>query len=54
MSINSVVRAIDIIDLISKGVNRLTDISNRLNLKKTTTHGLLKTLDIRGLFYITR
>jgi DNA-binding IclR family transcriptional regulator len=49
--INSVARAMDIMEMVSQGVSRLTDISNRLGLKKSTTHGLLKTLE-RGGFLL--
>jgi len=46
--INSIVRAKNIIKLLSQGVNSFTEIVNRLGLKKSTVHGLIKTLKYEG------
>ncbi|MBU0994245.1 MAG: IclR family transcriptional regulator [Proteobacteria bacterium] len=50
MAIQSVNRAIDILSLFTVSQPRLgiTEISNSLNLSKTTVHGLIKTLAQRG------
>lgn len=46
--VNSVVRALDVLKSIDDGLKALTDISSSLNLNKTTTYRLLKTLEISG------
>jgi len=46
--INSIVRATNILKLLSQGVNSFTDIVNRLDMKKSTVHGLIKTLEYEG------
>jgi len=46
--INSIVRAINIIKLLDQGVNSFTDIVNALDMKKSTVHGLIKTLEYEG------
>jgi IclR family KDG regulon transcriptional repressor len=47
--INSILRCAEILKTVFNGVNRLTDISYNLNLNKSTTHRLLKTLEKSGL-----
>jgi len=48
MMVNAVTRAADILRNIGEGKSRLTDISESLNLSKSTTHRLLKTLEKSG------
>ena len=47
--INSVARSVDILKCLSNGINRLTDISNRLQINKAATHRILKTLEIKQI-----
>ncbi|MDO7788185.1 IclR family transcriptional regulator [Desulforamulus aquiferis] len=51
--IQSVDRAISILEVLEKSIEPLgvTEISNRLDLHKSTTFGLLNTLESRGLVY---
>jgi DNA-binding IclR family transcriptional regulator len=46
--VNSVYRAAEILNMLSVGKNRITDISKELSLSKSTTHRLLKTLEKCG------
>jgi len=46
--VTSVVRASDILKSLGNGAEMLTDISKTVNLNKTTTHRLLKTLEASG------
>ena len=46
--VKSIVRASDILKSLGDGAEMLTDISNRVNLSKTTTYRLLKTLRASG------
>jgi IclR family KDG regulon transcriptional repressor len=46
--INSIIRATDILTCLSEGIAKLTDISQKLELSKGTTHRFLKTLEIAG------
>jgi len=46
--VKSVVRASDILKSLGNGAEMLTDISKTVNLNKTTTHRLLKTLEASG------
>lgn len=46
--VKSVIRASDVLKSLADGTEKLTDISNRLNLNKTTTYRLLKTLVTSG------
>jgi len=46
--VESIVRASDILKSLGDGAEMLTDISNRVNLSKTTTYRLLKTLEASG------
>ena len=48
-SINSVGRAADILKVLSEGLDRISDVSRRLGLSKSTTHRFLKSLEISGL-----
>ena len=47
--VNSVRLAIDILKCVSEGNSRVTDISAKLNISKSTTHRLLKTLVTVGM-----
>lgn len=47
-TVQSVVRATEILKCLGDGLERLTDISKKLNLSKTTTYRLLKTLEVSG------
>ncbi len=46
--VNSVYRAAEILNMLSVGKNRITDIGKELSLSKSTTHRLLKTLEKCG------
>ena len=48
-TINSVIRAAEILKCLSRGLNRLSDISRDLDLTKSTTYRLLSTLEKSGL-----
>ena len=52
-TIQSIDRAVKILNYISKNGNnsRLVEISNDLEIKKSTLHGILSTLEINGLIY---
>src|SRR4030042_946536 len=47
----SVYRAAEILSMLSAGKNRITDIGKELNLSKSTTHRLLKTLENFGFVF---
>jgi len=49
--VHSVYRAAEILSLLSAGKNRITDIGKELNLSKSTTHRLLKTLENCGFVF---
>ena len=49
--VNSVYRAAEILSMLSAGKNRITDIGNELDLSKSTTHRLLKTLENCGFVF---
>jgi IclR family transcriptional regulator, KDG regulon repressor len=49
--VNSVVRAAEILNILSQGRNRITDICQHLNLSKSTAHRLLKTLEQCGFVF---
>ena len=46
--VNSVVRALDVLKSLGDGLKALTDVASSLNLDKTTTYRLLKTLETSG------
>ena len=46
--VNSVLKSGEILRVLSDGVDRISDLSNRLNLSKSTTHRFLKSLEIAG------
>lgn len=46
--IQSIVRATAVLESMNEGLSRVTDISNEINLGKTTVHKLLKTLEALG------
>ena len=52
--VNSVRLAIDILKCVAEGNSRVTDISAKLNISKSTTHRLLKTLVTAGMILRTR
>lgn len=43
---NSISKAVDILRILSEGLNRVSDLSNKLNISKGTTHRILKSLEI--------
>ncbi len=47
--VNSIVRAVNVLQVISEGHNQLTEISKKLQLGKATVHRILKTLEETGL-----
>ena len=47
--VNSIQRATKILELVSQGNERLEDIYPRVNLSRSTTHRLLKSLVASGL-----
>ena len=47
--INSIVNAAEILKCLSDGIERLSDVSRKLNLNKATVHQILGTLKNRGL-----
>jgi DNA-binding IclR family transcriptional regulator len=49
--VNSVYRAAEILNLLSKRETRITDICKELSLSKSTTHRLLKTLENCGFVF---
>jgi len=46
---NSITKAADVLKILSDGVDRISDISKRVQLSKSTTHRLLKSLKTSGL-----
>ena len=50
-SINSIIRASEVLKSLSKGLNRISDIAEELNLSKSTTHRLLNTLEKVNLVF---
>ena len=48
-TVNSVLRGAEILKCLSEGIDRITDISGKLQLAKGTVHRLLKTLEISKL-----
>lgn len=49
--INSIHRAVDVLNVLSQGISRLEDIYQHIELSKSTTHRLLKSLSASGLAY---
>lgn len=47
--INSIVRSIDVLKSLAEGVDRVTDLASRLGLSKSTTHRLLKSLEVTSI-----
>ncbi len=47
--INSISRAAEILKFLSLGVDKLTDLSRRLEVNKATVHRIMKTLEAKGL-----
>lgn len=47
--VNAISRAASILKVLSQGIDRVSDISNSLQLSKSTVHRLLKTLEISQL-----
>ena len=47
--INSIARAAEILKCLSNGVNKLTEISRRLDVNKASIHRIMKTLESKGL-----
>lgn len=47
--INAIVRGTNVLQCLSDGIDRIADISQKLQLSKSTTHRLLKTLESTGL-----
>jgi DNA-binding IclR family transcriptional regulator len=43
---NSVLKAIDILRILSEGLDRISELSNKLNISKATTHRILKSLEM--------
>jgi len=48
-TVNSVIKAVDILRCLSRGVDRLSDLCTELHLQKGTVHRLLKTLQLDGM-----
>jgi len=48
-AVNSIARSADILRSLSDGMHRISDLSNRLNLSKSTVHRLLKSLEMSAL-----
>jgi DNA-binding IclR family transcriptional regulator len=46
--VNSVLRSAEILKVLSDGIDRISDLSNRLNLSKSTIHRFLKSLEASG------
>jgi DNA-binding IclR family transcriptional regulator len=46
--VNSVLRSAEILKVLSDGIDRISDLSSRLNLSKSTTHRFLKSLEASG------
>ena len=47
--VNSIKKAAEILKILSIGTDRITDLSNKLHVNKSTTHRLLKSLETSGL-----
>jgi DNA-binding IclR family transcriptional regulator len=47
--VNSVVKSAEILKILSGGIDRVTDLSSVLSLRKSTIHRLLKSLEMSGL-----
>jgi DNA-binding IclR family transcriptional regulator len=47
--VNCIIKAVDILRNLSEGVDRISDITERLHLSKSTAHRLLKTLEMSEL-----
>ena len=47
--VNSITKGADILRNLSDGIDRVSDLSNSLHLRKSTAHRLLKTLEISEL-----
>ncbi len=47
--INSIARAAEVLKLLSSGVEKMTEISRRLDVNKATVHRIMKTLESKGL-----
>ncbi len=47
--INSIARAAEVLKLLSNGVEKMTEISRRLEVNKATVHRIMKTLENKGL-----
>lgn len=47
--INSIARAAEVLKLLSNGVEKMTEISKRLDVNKATVHRIMKTLESKGL-----
>jgi DNA-binding IclR family transcriptional regulator len=48
-TVNSITKGADILRILSDGTDRISDLSNRLSLSKSTAHRLLKSLENSGL-----
>jgi IclR family acetate operon transcriptional repressor len=48
-TVNSITRGADILRSLSEGIDRVSDLSNRLHLRKSTVHRFLKSLQMSGL-----
>ena len=48
-TVNSITKGANILRILSEGTDRISDLSNRLSLSKSTAHRLLKSLEISGL-----
>ena len=46
--VNSIIRAVNILKVLSEGANQLTDVSGKLQLGKATVHRILATLEETG------
>ena len=49
--INSITKGADILRILSEGFDRISDLSNRLNISKSTMHRLLKSLEISKMVH---
>ena len=50
--VNSILVATNVLTCLSEGIDRLSDIADRLSLKKPTLHRVLKTLEVAGLVVV--
>jgi len=48
-TVNSIAKGADILRILSDGTDRISDLSERLSLSKSTAHRLLKSLEMSGL-----